>query len=74
MNRLQAERFVNLFFRRNLWLGKNPAPFDLGCLASPQFTIDEILIDPARDEVHEAAKEFGRQLLEDYKFRKLSSK
>jgi len=73
MNRQQAGEFVDYFFESNPYLTQNTPIFDLGYLASPQYNIDQILTSGFTDpKIHFTAKIHGRQVVKNYKHRKLS--
>lgn len=71
MHQGQAQKFVGLFYSQWPLLRTLSAPFALGALARPGVSIDEQLKNPETPEVHEGAKQFGRQFVADYKQKKL---
>ena len=72
MHRGQAQKFTSQFYNNNNYFATNMAPLALGALARPGYGADEILNNPETTEVHDLAKEFGQQLVTNYKHRKLS--
>ena len=72
MTRKQSQDFVQLFHNKMPDAVKAAAPLALGVLARPGYGPDEILSNPETPETHDLAKQFGRQLVINYKHRKLS--
>ena len=72
MHQGQAEAFVKHFSCRYPEYRAITAPFGLHTLCRPGRTVDQLLSNPETPEVHESAKQFGVQLVANYKLKKLS--
>lgn len=72
MNQDQAQAFTRRFNEKYSEYRFLTAPFGLHTLCRPGYGVDQLLSNPETSEIHDAAKDFARKLVANYKFKKLS--